>query len=104
LGYTILSRNFRCKGGELDLVAADGVYLCFVEVRFREDRSRGEPLETIDARKRGRLIRAARQYLQKNPGIDTGRQFMRFDVVSVVGTDPADVQLVRDAFDAGEAW
>jgi putative endonuclease len=104
LGYIVLCRNFRCKGGELDLVALDGVHLCFVEVRFREGRLRGEPLETIDGRKRGRLVRAANQYLRKNPDIDTRRQFMRFDVVSVVGTDPANIQLVRDAFEAAEAW
>lgn len=103
-GYTVLCRNFRCKGGELDLVALDGLHLCFVEVRFREDRLRGEPLETVDGRKRGRLTRAANQYLQKHPDIDTRRQFMRFDVVSVVGTDPVEIQLVRDAFEVGEAW
>ena len=103
-GYTVVFRNFRCRGGELDLVAIDGAHLCFVEVRFREDRARGEPLETIDGRKRGRLIRAARQYLQQNPDINTTRQFMRFDVVSVVGTDPVEIKLVRDAFEAGEAW
>jgi putative endonuclease len=85
-------------------VAIDGGHLCFVEVRFREDRTRGEPLETIDGRKRGRLIRAARQYLQQNPDINPTRQFMRFDVVSVVGTDPVEIKLVRDAFQAGEVW
>lgn len=103
-GYKVVCRNFVCKGGELDLVAEDGTYLCFVEVRFRENAVHGEPLQTVGRVKQARLVRAAQRFLQKHPEIDSERTLMRFDVVSVTGSDPGRVQVVKDAFQAGDVW
>jgi len=79
----IIQRNYTCKGGELDLVCADGDTLVFVEVRLRADDDHGDALETISVEKRRRLVRAARVYLLEN-GIDEDTQACRFDVIGVV--------------------
>jgi putative endonuclease len=103
-GYRILATNFLCKGGELDLVARHGDTLCFIEVRFRRDPSRGRPIETIGQTKRRRLLRAARVFLQSHPEIDSFRQIMRFDAVTVTGDEAAEVKVHQNVFEADEVW
>ena len=63
-GYTLLDRQWRCRFGELDLVARsrEGI-VCFVEVKFRGPKSMGLPREAVDARKQARLRRTAGAYL-----------------------------------------
>ena len=96
-GYRILERNYRCRGGEIDLVAQDGEVLCFVEVRSRRSSTYGNPLETIGGRKRGRLIHAARHYLAVRARSD---REVRFDVVGIVYEPALSIDLVRGAFEA----
>ena len=93
-GYRILERNYRCKLGEIDLIARDGAYLAFVEVKYRMDARAGYGLEAVDVRKQRRIIRAASWYLyEKHAGEE---QPCRFDVVSFLGEE---ITLVRDAFE-----
>ena len=82
-GLEALYRNWRCSEGELDIVARDSDGTCvFVEVRSRTGTDKGHPLETIDARKRGQIIRTARAFIHKEqPNGITG---YRFDVVGIV--------------------
>ena len=99
-GLRIVERNWRRPEGELDLVADDGGTCVFVEVRSRTGGDHGDPLETITARKRARIIRAARHYLDAVPQVASA---YRFDVVGVTfpgegGGDPVVVHLVN-AFD-----
>jgi putative endonuclease len=103
-GYRILDTNFTCRGGELDVVAYQGTDLCFVEVRFRKETDRGRPVETVGKTKQARLIRAAKAFVQQHPRVDAFRQPMRFDVVSIVGTDPPQCDLIRNAFETEAAW
>jgi len=97
-GYTVISRNFRVRGGEIDIIARQGGDLVFIEVKTRRGDSHGSPFEAVDARKRQRLTRAAMAYLSQ-----TGQhgQPARFDVVAVRvdGASPR-VELVRNAFEA----
>ncbi len=94
-GYVVVERNYRCKLGELDLVARDGDTLVFVEVRTRADGSRGSALETVGPAKQRRIARVAEHYL----GVRRPRfERCRFDVVGVTGDD---VVIVRDAFRPG---
>ena len=65
LGYRILARNLRVPPLEIDLVALERRTLCFVEVRTRSGSGFGTPEESIDARKRARLLRAARAALAR---------------------------------------
>ena len=62
-GLAIVGRNYRCRGGEIDLIARDGDTLVFVEVRLRHNRAFGDAAESINAAKRRRLRLAAGHYL-----------------------------------------
>ena len=64
-GLVIVQRNYRCRGGEIDLIARDGETLVFVEVRLRRNRAFGTAAESITAAKRRRLRLAARHYLAR---------------------------------------
>ena len=78
-GYAIAARQYRCRWGEIDLIAEDGRYLCFVEVKERKNDSFGSAAEFVDRRKQNRLRTAAELYLAGHP---TQLQ-PRFDVVEV---------------------
>lgn len=95
-GLVLVERNVRCRYGEIDLVLRDGELLVFAEVRYRRDAGHGGALESVDARKRGRLVGAARWYLHTRP------QFAnvpcRFDVVAIDGAPPFSIDWIRDAF------
>jgi len=83
-GYVIVARNWRTKRGELDLVALDGKVLCFVEVRQRGAGALVSALESIDAKKRARVVHAAQQYLHDHQLL---RQAARFDVITIEAND-----------------
>ena len=80
-GMKILEYNYRRRSGEIDLIARDGRYLVFVEVKFRADDRQGTPLEAVDARKQRTIIRTAQHYLLHHGyGMETP---CRFDVVGI---------------------
>ena len=85
-GGVVISRNWRCRAGELDLVVLDAAgRLRFVEVRARTSTRFGTPAESVTAEKRRRLRRLAAHWLSENPG--RWRQVC-FDVVGVDLADP----------------
>jgi putative endonuclease len=97
-GYTIVTRNWRRPEGEIDLVVARDGLCVFVEVRSRTGVERGHPLETVNASKRARVLRAARLYLdeEKPPAA-----VFRFDVVGVtfsLDDTPPEIIHIEDAF------
>lgn len=96
-GYSILARNHRCQGGEVDLVAWDDGILCFVEVRARRTVVYGDPLETIDRRKIRRVARASADFLDSSWSGPWPP--MRFDALGIVLADPPVFTLVRAAFE-----
>ncbi len=98
LGMEILCRNYRCRQGEIDIVARDGVVLCFVEVKTRQaSRWPGRPADAVDRGKRQRLVRTARQYLRRLAEPEVAH---RFDIVEVVyaGRNLATVTHLPGAF------
>lgn len=95
-GLKLVTRNWRCKRGELDLVMHDGDTLVFVEVRSRSRSNYGGALQSIDTRKQQRIIHAARAYLAAHP--HEAQRLMRFDVVAF--EDHAQALWIRQAFDA----
>ena len=86
-GLTIVERNFRTRGGEIDIVARKGDVLVFVEVRSREVPDFGTPEETVTPAKRRRIVGAARQYLSKVP--PSSWREARFDVIAIEGSGDA---------------
>lgn len=93
-GLKILARNWRCRAGEIDLVAVDGDTLVFAEVRLRRDAAFGGAAESVTAGKRARLVAAARHYLAGRPQAPP----CRFDVLLLDALSPARVRWIRDAF------
>ncbi|QAA77333.1 MAG: hypothetical protein BIP78_1567 [Candidatus Bipolaricaulis sibiricus] len=89
-GMRVVARNWRWRGGEVDIIARDGPTLVFVEVRFRADETHGAPEETVTPAKRDRLWRTALAFLR---GVDEIP--VRFDVVSV---GPRGLRHICDAF------
>jgi putative endonuclease len=94
--YKILERNYRCPGGEVDLVALDGTTVVFIEVKTRSSNALGNPFEAVDQRKQRSLVLAARFFVARHRL--EGRQ-VRFDVVGVWRQgDEIACELRRDAF------
>jgi len=94
--YTILARNFRCRAGEIDLVALDCDRVVFVEVRSRTGERLGTPLESVDARKQAQVVRVARHFVAARGWVDRDA---RFDVIGVrFDKEPPTVEHVRGAF------
>jgi putative endonuclease len=89
-GLQILERNWRCRMGEIDLIAEEGGTLVFAEVRMRSASRFGGAGESVTSAKRRRLIAAARLYLYRYP-----QAACRFDVFLVDGEN---VQWLRNAF------
>jgi putative endonuclease len=96
-GFTIIERNYRSRHGEVDLIARDGEFLVFVEVKNYSWRSYGSPLSAISRDKKRALIHAAETYLYRNRIKNT---YCRFDVLAIFthndGTQTIDHY--RDAF------
>lgn len=96
-GYTIAARNYRPRsgGGEIDLVAWHGETLVFVEVKTRATAEFGTPDRAVDSEKEQYLRHAGRDYARR-AAVDWNR--VRFDIVSIVLTEPPLIEWYPDAF------
>ena len=79
-GLVLVERNYRCRGGEIDLIMRDGGKIVFVEVRYRADQRFGGALASVGTRKQARLIHAVRIHYLVTKHIDRPA---RFDVAAV---------------------
>lgn len=92
-GLHIIERNWRCRHGEIDLIAEEGGTLVFAEVRMRSSAHYGGAAESVTRAKRERLVAAARLYLMRRPAAPC-----RFDVLLVAPHEPRPVRWIRNAF------
>ncbi len=93
----IIARNFKCKVGEIDLIARDQEDLVFVEVRYRKNTNFGSAAETVNVYKQRKVIRAAQIFLQVNQWAQ--QQYCRFDVLALSGSiDTPQIEWIKDAF------
>jgi putative endonuclease len=97
--YTIIHRGYRILGGELDIVAADGKTVVFVEVKTRISHDAGHPAEAVDPNKQRQLTQLALAYLRRYQLLDCPA---RFDVIAI--TWPADrktptIEHIKNAFE-----
>lgn len=105
LGYRILEYNYRCRQGEIDIIAMDGEYLVFCEVKYRSDSSKGMPEEAVDIRKQRIISKCALYYMNAHGLFHVP---CRFDVIGILGTGAEgeqsipQMQLYRNAFDYRE--
>jgi putative endonuclease len=94
-GLRIVTRNYRCRGGEIDLIALEGATTVFVEVRLRSSSDYGGAGESIQFFKRRRILMAARYFLAGR-----AERLCRFDAVLLDRLAPEAIQWVRNAFSA----
>jgi len=92
-GYEVVARNWRCRHGEIDLIARRGRLLVFCEVKARTSDAFGSPLEAVTPTKQARLRRLAATWLEQAGGSGPGP--IRFDVAAVLG---GQVEVVENAF------
>ncbi|AEF23539.1 UPF0102 protein [Pseudomonas straminea] len=97
-GLRLIEQNWRGKRGELDLVMLDGDTVVFAEVRYRKHSAWGGAVESVDWRKRDKLIATATQFLQQEKR--WAKHPCRFDVIAVGHGTPASLQWIRNAFDS----
>lgn len=92
-GYQILEQNYRFRKGEIDVIARDGGYLCFIEVKSRRGEQTGTPEEAVDRRKQKRISQTALYYLM-DKGLSLSTP-CRFDVIA---RGPEGWRIIKDAF------
>ena len=106
-GCRIVERNYRYHRNEIDIIALDGETLCFIEVKTRASLDKGHPAESVTARKRQEIIRAASGYLATRPDPWIA---CRFDVIAIHALRLDEqrildytIEHIEGAFMAGEA-
>ena len=98
-GLVTIARNFTVRGGELDLVMAEGTTVVFIEVRFRKSGRFMGALESVTPAKQARVAHAAAVWLQLNPSL--AERVCRFDVVGIEGDgDHPRISWIKHAFTA----
>ncbi|MRR06302.1 MAG: YraN family protein [Deltaproteobacteria bacterium] len=97
LKYKIIETNYRCRCGEIDIIARDGSVLVFVEVKARRGASYGPPQLSVTPFKQRQISKAALTYLAKNKLLEVPA---RFDVIALVlrNGEPV-VNHIKDAFE-----
>ena len=93
-GFTVLEMNFRCRQGEVDIIAKDEKYLVFVEVKYRHAAGSGYPEEAVDIRKQKRICQAARYYMYSH-GMNEYTP-VRFDVAGILDNN---ITYTKNAFE-----
>jgi len=94
--YQILETNFRCHSGEIDIIARDGAYIAFVEVKYRRGLAHGYPREAVGPYKQRHIRRVAEYYIMKN---NLSNQDFRFDVLEIIDmAEKPEITLISNAF------
>lgn len=98
-GYSIITRNYRKRFGEVDIIARHGTTIVFVEVKTRRSAAFGSGFEAVDVRKQRQLTRVAQEYLSRYKLFNENA---RFDVVAVqlAGDGKSQVQIITNAFES----
>lgn len=98
MGARVIKRNYRTRTGEIDIIARDGDYYCFIEVKYRRDDKCGEPEMAVDFRKQRQISKVSRYFLYsflKSEDIP-----IRFDVIAISGEQGAvTLKWLKNAFD-----
>ncbi len=97
-GYFLVDAHYSCRLGEIDLIAEDKKYICFVEVKTRSENMKYAPADAVDVAKRNRIIATSQMYLKSNP-ID---KQPRYDIIEVYfeNDEPIKINHIENAFDS----
>lgn len=96
-GYTIIARNYRIKGGEIDIIAANSDYIAFVEVKTRNPNSISSGFDSVNARKQYLIIKTASDYCSKYP-VDLQPRFDIAEVIIINGNVQS-IDYIKNAYD-----
>jgi putative endonuclease len=95
-GYQVLERNYRCRFGEIDLIAQDGSTLAFIEVKTRRSQKFGPAAAAVTLEKQRHLVKASQVYLTRKR---KAHELCRFDVVTIeLDALISHIELIKDAF------
>ncbi len=102
-GYKILEKNYRCRLGEIDVVAEKKSKIVFVEIKTRTTHAFGSPEESVHRAKQRKLLQLAEWYLREKGKSDS---LVSFDVVGITwqGSQEPEIRLIENAFDANEKF
>lgn len=97
-GYLILSAHYSCRMGEIDLIAKDKKYVCFVEVKTRSENMKYAPADAVDSAKRKRIIATAGLFMKEN----AIKPQPRFDIIEIYfeNDEPVKLNHIEGAFDS----
>ena len=98
--FTILNRNYRFgRFGEIDIIASENEYICFIEVKTRSNMLFGAPSEAVNYKKQNKIKKISQMYLKEHEMLDRPQ---RFDVIEIIiehnSSKPKNINLIRDAF------
>ena len=96
-GYTIIARNYRIKGGEIDIIATNSDYIAFVEVKTRKPNSISSGFDSVNARKQHLIIKTASDYCSKYP-VDLQPRFDIAEVIIINGNVQS-IDYIKNAYD-----
>ena len=97
-GVVILQRNFRCRMGEIDIIARDGDCIVFAEVKYRKNTAYGDALAAVGFAKQKKICRCAMIYCMYHPQVTR----IRYDVIGITDTK---IEWIKDAFEhIGYSW
>lgn len=94
MGYEIVQMNYRCRAGEIDIIAKDGRYLVFIEVKYRKSNASGNPIEAVSFSKQKTISFVAAFYLSTHHA--KGDTPVRFDVIAILGDK---IKVIKNAFE-----
>ena len=98
LGCSVVETNYRPKRGDIDIIARDGEYLCFIEVKYRKNSDHGEPEEAVTLAKQRQICRLSKIYLYSNHYSEYIP--IRYDVIAVTDSEgAAAIKWIKNAFD-----
>ena len=96
-GYEILEKNFRCRFGEIDIIArhkvGNDIFIVFIEVKYRKNERNGSPFEAVDYKKQMIIRKVSEYYLMINGYMEIPQ--IRYDVVGIIGRK---IELIQNAF------
>jgi len=96
-GYRIIESNFRCRYGEIDIVAQDGKTVAFIEVKTKTSNRFGSPTQAIDSRKQRQVSKTALAYISQKRLTNYSA---RFDVVGInIKGSNSEIELIKNAFE-----
>ena len=101
-GFRIVTRNYACPRGEIDIVALDGKVVVFVEVKTRSNQEHADPIDAVDRHKQRQLTNTAKYFLKHTI---SEHSICRYDVITLISEDQGsfDIQHYEDAFAPSDA-